>query len=136
MIDAAETSMTQLVVLALDADVAGHLAVAIHRHRAELKRLGAVEPAGLIELETAAESVNKRQQASPAVTVNTACHSELDARTYLTRKDIHQLTGASISTVDRWIANGKLPSSRHGRIRRINRNDLNRFLQATLSRTA
>ena len=47
-----EAGMTGLVVLHLDRDVAGHLAVALRRHRGDLQRRGYVEPPGLADLET------------------------------------------------------------------------------------
>jgi excisionase family DNA binding protein len=120
-----------LVVLTLDADVARHLAIAIHRHRAALRERGIPEPAGLGDLEKAAVSVSKRQAESPVDTVLDAVHSDLDDRTHLTRQDVHRLTGASLRTIDRWISTGQLPSTRHGRLRRVARADLDAFLTQT-----
>lgn len=118
-----------LLVLALDADVAGHVAVAIRRHRSALAKNGLAEPPALADLEAAAlEIVSKRQEASPGVTVTGDMQD--GERDYLTRIDVHRLTGASLSTVDRWIASGQLPSTRRGRVRRVSRVDLDRFLGA------
>jgi hypothetical protein len=55
---------TGLLVIALDRDTAGHLAVALRRHRGQLEKLGYAEPQGLAELEALAQSVAKSHQAS------------------------------------------------------------------------
>lgn len=122
--------MTGLLVLELDRDTAGHLAVALRRHRGQLERSGLVEPPGLAELETIALGVAKRHDESRGVSALGGRDDELDARDFLTRGDVCRRTGASLSTVDRWIGSGQLPSSKHGRIRRVGRGDLERFLAA------
>jgi excisionase family DNA binding protein len=120
--------MTTMLVLSLDADVAGHLAVARRRHRSALRKNDLAEPPEIAELEAAAlQAVNNSQQASASVTVDTV--GDAGARDYLTRSDVQHLTGASLSTIDRWVSSGNLPSSRHGRVRRIARADLDRFLR-------
>lgn len=123
--------MLSLVVLTLDADVAGHLGVALHRHRSQLQKLGAAEPAGLAELEHAVlEVVSKRQEAPASVSVRPAADDDLHDRDFLSRNDIRRLTGASLSSIDRWIASGDLPSTKHGRLRRVARADLEEFIRA------
>lgn len=123
--------MSGLFVVALDRDVAGHLAVALRRHRDSLREHGLGEPAALAQLEAAAMSVvTSRQQASVNVTDSYGTDDGLHERQWLTRHDAHRLTGASVSTVDRWIRDGKLRSTRRGRSRRIARADLDAFLAA------
>ena len=123
--------MTSMLVLTLDGDLAGHLAVALRRHRTALRKRDMAEPPGLADLEAAAaEVVTSTQQASRAFTVPSVAEDDRDDRAYLTRKDVCDLTGASLSTIDRWLKSGRLPSSRHGRIRRVARVDLERFLAA------
>jgi excisionase family DNA binding protein len=51
-------------------------------------------------------------------------------RDFLTRSDISRRTGVSLSTVDRWIRTGALPSVKRGGTRRVSRADLNQFLAA------
>ena len=122
---------TGLLVLQLDRDTAGHIAVALRRHRGQLEKLGLAIPPGLTELETAAINVAKSHEASPGVTRRLGFQDGDDDRDYLTRSDVHRRTGTSLSTVDRWIRTGALPSTKHGRIRRVAQADLERFLSAT-----
>jgi excisionase family DNA binding protein len=120
---------THLTAIALDRDVAGHLAVAIHRHRAALAQNGLAEPAALADLETVALQVlRSTQEHSGALTVEGGVHDDLSDREFLTRRDVQHLTAASAATVDRWIASHQLPSRKQGRLRRISRHDLNEFL--------
>ena len=122
---------TGLLVIALDRDTAGHLAIALRRHRGQLQKLGYAEPQGLAELETLAQSVTKSHQQSPGVSVLTVPDDDSsDNRDFLTRNDISRRTGTSLSTVDRWIRIGALPSVKRGRTRRVSRADLNQFLAA------
>jgi excisionase family DNA binding protein len=124
----ATNAMSGLIVLALDRDTAGHLAVALRRHRGHLQQIDAVEPAGLADLEALAVSVYKRQEATPGDIRRLLIDDDRHERDYLTRDDIRQRTGASLRTVDRWIASGKLASCKRGGIRRVARADLDRFL--------
>jgi len=119
-----------MLVLRLDRDVAGHIAVALRRHRGQLERLGYIEPRGLAELETLAQSVAKSHDESPGVSVLTVPDDDSNARDFFTRNDISRRTGTSLSTVDRWIRTGALPSVKRGRTRRVSRADLNQFLAA------
>jgi excisionase family DNA binding protein len=119
-----------LLVIALDRDVAGHLAVALRRHRGQLQKLGYAEPPGLAELETLAQTVAKSHQQSPGVSVMTVPDDDSSDRDFFTRSDISRRTGSSLSTVDRWIRTGALPSVKRGRTRRVSRADLNQFLAA------
>lgn len=119
-----------MLVIALDRDVAGHVAVALRRHRGSLAERGLVEPPGLAALENLARSVYSGHEQSPSVGVPAGLDDGSRERDYLTRSDIRQRTGASLSTVDRWIRTGQLPSVKRGRTRRVSREDLVRFLAA------
>ena len=55
--------MTELVVLSLDGDSAGHLAVALHALATRNRKQGRVFPAALIALQAAAE----KQQTAAAL---------------------------------------------------------------------
>lgn len=119
-------------IILLSPDLAGHLAVALRVYRGALAKRGAAEHPALAELEQAAlEVVRSNQQASASLTVvappDDVPHEQ---REFLSRTDVHHLTGASLATIDRWIATDQLPSTRHGRIRRIARADLDTFLKA------
>jgi excisionase family DNA binding protein len=121
--------MSAMLVLTLDRSVAGHLAVAIRRHRSSLRQHRLDEPPELAELEKAAlQVVSSHQEASGRSIVLTGAHDDLSDRQFFTRRDVQRLTGVSLSTVDRWIAGGQLPASHKGRLRRIARADLDRFL--------
>ena len=122
--------MTGLLVLQIDRDTAGHLAVALRRHRADLAERGWAEPPGLSDLQGAALRVVEAQERSGGLSRLGALDDDLDARDFLTRKDICRLAGVSLSTVKRWLQSGDLPSTQHGRIRRVVRADLDRFLSA------
>jgi excisionase family DNA binding protein len=123
--------MSAMLVLTLDPDTAGHLAVALRRHRDSLQKNQMSEPPGLAELESAVlRVVRSHQEASQGVTDQTVVQDDLSDREYLTRRDVVRLTGASVASVDRWISSGDLAASRHGRLRRIARTDLDRFLTA------
>lgn len=122
--------MTKLLAIAVEPDLAAHVAVALRRHRKALRLAGRTEPDGLADLEAfAVEVVTATQQASQSVTVETGSQDGAhDSREYLSRNDISQLAGVSLATVDRWLATERLPFTRHGRIRRVRRADLDRFL--------
>jgi excisionase family DNA binding protein len=123
--------MTGMLVCTLDRDVAGHLAVALSRHSADLKKRGMAVPPGLLRLtEMALQVVNSNQQASAGVSDYGQPDDGLNDRSHLSRTDVQRLSGASLSTVDRWISSGSLRSVKHGRTRRVARTDLDEFLRA------
>jgi excisionase family DNA binding protein len=123
---------TITLMLTIDRDTATHLKVAIRRHRALLDQLSAAQPDSLIEIEQLVTSIAEGREASGALTRRCLADDGLDEeRPYLTRQDVVRLTGTSRSTVDRWIASGRLSSTLVGRIRRIDRDDLARFLRTT-----
>jgi excisionase family DNA binding protein len=118
-----------LLVTALDRDCAGHLAIALRRHIDALKKTGRVVPPGIAQLaETALEIVNKQQEASASISRRDPPEDGLRDKEYLSRTDVAQLAGTSTATVDRWIRSKRLPSTKHGRTRRIARADLDAFL--------
>ena len=134
------------LVITLDRDAAGHLAVALHALAARTRKQERVFPAALLALQSAAEHVLQADDPLRLVVSDTQEASEAITGTHeqspeggneanrenvsyaLTRTDVARLAGVSTATVDRWIANGKLPSIRHGRIRRVRREDLDQFL--------
>jgi len=122
--------LVEMIALTLDRDLAAHLAVALRSHRKRLVGLGHAEPEGLAQLEAMAVSiVNRHQEASVSANIPGALESDPDDRKYLTRAEISRAAHVSLSTVDRWIAGGGLPSSLHGRTRRVARDDLDCFLR-------
>lgn len=123
--------MTALLVIDLDRDTAGHLAVAMRWYRGRLAELGHAEPPGLADLETVAQRVYKRHEQSRGFTVPNGLDHDLHAPDFLSRADISHTTGVSLSTVDRWVRSGALPSAKHGRTRRVSRQALDQFLTAT-----
>jgi excisionase family DNA binding protein len=121
------------LIVDLDGDLAGHLALAIRRYRLALSREGWAEHPGLAQLEEMARRVNERQRASTSVKrrVRPEDPSGADHRRYLTRSEVCELAGVSLRTVDRWIRSRELPSTKHQQTRRIARADLDRFLATT-----
>jgi len=118
-----------MLVLELDGDVSGHLAIAVRLYRDMLRKHGMAEPPELEQLEQTACRVaaggQKRSRVSSTVAVEE--HRE---RAYLDRRQAANIAGASVSTVDRWIRRGELSATRRGRIVRIKRSDLDSFLTA------
>lgn len=128
-----------MLVLSLDRDAAGHLAVALHALGTRNRQQGRVFPAALLALQAAAENViqtgepmrltiSGTHEASPAISRPGNAEDDLHGREYLCRSDVARIAGIGIATVDRWLASGRLPSQKVGRIRRIRRCDLDRFL--------
>ena len=63
--------MTKLLAIAVDTALAGHVAVALRRHREALRKTGRTEPDGLADLEAFAfEVVRSTPQASHGVAVD------------------------------------------------------------------
>lgn len=120
-----------MLVCALDRDAAAHLAVALHRHRDALRKIGGAEPPGLAELERMAVSITRRQEDSGVLTVPAVGDDGPDGhRDWLSRSEVAWLLGVSLATVDRWRASGVLRSSRVGGIRRFSRESLHECLSA------
>jgi hypothetical protein len=117
-----------MLVLSLDRDAAGHVAVAVRRHRDDLRNRGMAEPPGLAEFQAAAleianpsdpSEITRPQQASAALNVPDGTDDDLHDRPFLSRADVHRLAGISLATVDRWLRSGRLPSVKQCHIRRI-----------------
>jgi excisionase family DNA binding protein len=128
-------------VFPLDRDVAAHLLLAVRRHREHLRRLGAAEPPALSEVEAAllavvgerqgaSGGVRERQGATGSDSRRVMAESQDHDDEFLTRFEVARRVGVSVRTVDRWIAAGELWSAKRGRVRRVARADLDRFLSA------
>jgi excisionase family DNA binding protein len=119
-----------LLAIRLDPDVAGHLAVAVRRHREVLDRLGRASPPALAELEELLVAVARGgpEQSGAAAAVNGANVRSVD-HDWLTPDECSLATGLSPRTIGRRIAAGDIRSSKIGRSRRINRGDLDQFMQ-------
>jgi excisionase family DNA binding protein len=127
-----------MVVLSLDGDSAGHLAVALIALAARKRKQGGAFPATLVALQAAAENVIQTGQPMRLTITSPQEHSisgdrsesvqdDLHEREFLTRSDVASIASVGIATVDRWIANDQLPSHKIGRTRRIRRSDFDRF---------
>lgn len=106
--------MTGLLVLQIDRDSAGHLAVALRRHRADLAERGWAEPPGLADLQEAALRVVEAQERSGGLSGLGALDDDVNGREFLTLTDVSRLANVSVSTVKRWVAAGALGSSKRG----------------------
>jgi excisionase family DNA binding protein len=116
-------------VVVLDADAAGHLAVAVRRHRGELQRRGWQCPGGLEEVEALAASIaSDGQERSRVVKVKRLDHPRLDDRDFFSPSEVCTVTGLSDSTIRRRLRDGTLRSTVVGRARRVSRPDLEAFL--------
>lgn len=110
----------------LDADAAGHMAVAVHRHREVLNRLGRACPPELPELEDILAGIAQGGPGRPqtASAVNGATVRGMD-HDWLTPDETAVVSGLSPRTIRR-----RIPSSKIGRSRRISRTDLEQFMRA------
>mgnify|MGYP006282149427 CR=1 FL=1 len=54
--------------------------------------------------------------------------ASLPAQPFLTPKEVSDLLQVSVYTIRRWIKEGELPAYKVGRLWRINKGDLNRWL--------
>ena len=87
-----------LLLLDVDQDLAGHLAVAIHRHRQVRDHTRLAVPPELDELEQLLLTAAKRQDAPPAASRNGDGYGAgMDQREWLTRTDVAQMTGVCIA---------------------------------------
>lgn len=126
----ADSSPVAMLAVALDRDLAGHVAVALKRHRDELSDRGLARPAGLYDLETLALSVARSgQERSGASTVKDDPHDGQRDREWLSAAGAAQVSGFSVSTIRRHIRSGALASTLVGRARRVRRTDLDSFLE-------
>jgi excisionase family DNA binding protein len=124
-----------VIVLALDPATAGHLAVAIRRHRAHLRSNGHLVPAGLAELEAAAVQV-VRDKSRQTATVGDSAVAPADDTQHAGERGCEPLTigqvAAALSvhprTVGRMLDRGDLPAVTVGRRRRIPQPALDRYL--------
>ena len=114
----------------IDGDLAGHLAVAIHRHREVLDHLGRACPPALPELEELLLAIARGgpEQSGPATAVNGGNVRGVD-HDWLTPDETAVVSGLSPRTIRRRIADGSLQSSKIGRCRRVARTDLDQFMR-------
>jgi excisionase family DNA binding protein len=124
-----------VIVLTLDAATAGQLALAIRRHRAYLRANGYLVPAGLADIQAAAEQVvrDKSRQTRTlgdtaivdAATTSQVGHGDCEP---LTIGQVAAQLGVSTRTVGRMLERGDLAGVPVGRRRRITRHELDRYL--------
>ena len=116
------------LLLLLDGDLAGHLAVAVHRHREVLDQLGRACPSELEQLEqTLVEICTGGQERSGMVTLPARANVPGVDREWLSPLECAEVTGLSESTIRRALRNG-LPSTRVGRTLRVHRDALAAFM--------
>ena len=110
------------VVLELDRDVAGHLAVALHAHVQSLGAFGRACPPELLALQAIAIRLSG-QERSGADSRRDA-REPVPMREWLSVEQTAEVLGVSERTVRRRIAAGDLPSRKFGRARRVHRADV------------
>ncbi len=120
-----------LLAIHIDPDLAGHLAVAVRRHREVCDRLGYAYPTELAELEETLAGIAhggpERPRMAPAG--NSANVRGVD-HDWFSPAEAVIATGLSPRTIRRRIADGSLSSSKIGRCRRIARADLDDFMRS------
>ena len=131
---------TALLAISLDPDAAGHLALALKVHRHQLDRRGLVSPPGLLDLEHAAAEMRIDSHGQPSTTNRRPSHDTQSddgiSRAWLSPREAAREIGVSESTIRRRIKTGELPSVSRGRIRRINRHDLDQFMRSSEKKDA
>lgn len=122
------------MLLLLDNELLGHLALAVERYRRALERNGLCEPAGLEDLQwglvEAAKSVTAGQGGSGGTSIPAVADTQ-PMPEWLTTSEVAAMTGMSISTVKRAIADGSLRSTKVGGRRRIRWTAVEEFMAAT-----
>jgi excisionase family DNA binding protein len=112
-----------LLVAALDADAARHVAVALGRWRLELERDGMRPPAGARELEDQARAIGCGASEGPAGTISAALdelvHGQRMAPLLATYADAAQRLAVNVRTIKRQVAAGDLPVVHIGAAARI-----------------
>lgn len=118
----------------INGDLAGHLAVAIQRHREVLDRLGYASPPELPELQDVLVTIARGGPGRPqtAAVVNGATVRGVD-HDWLTPDETAVVSGLSPRTIRRRIADGSLQSSKIGRSRRVSRTDLDEFMRGQVA---
>jgi excisionase family DNA binding protein len=123
-----------LLIMYVDGDLAGHLAVAVHRHREVLDQLGYASPPELPGLE---ETLIKIARGGPgrsgtAAAVRGGNVGGVD-HDWLTPEECSVASGLSPRTIGRRISDGSLQSSKIGRSRRVSRIDLEQFMRSRVA---
>jgi excisionase family DNA binding protein len=120
--------VVSVIVLELDGDLAGHLAVAVRRHREMLDHVGRACPDELVALERVFVTACNGQGVSGAFTPLPADSVGGMTADWLTPRQAARMTSLSLSTIRRSVADGSLTSTKVGRSRRIAVEDLNEFM--------
>lgn len=121
------------LLLILTGDTAGHLAVAVRRHREVLAHLDRAVPPELEQLEACLAGVARGSLEPSSTGVPPECgRVPLMSREWLSVAEAAQVAGLSESSIRRAFASG-LPSSKVGRSRRVHRRDLAEFLRERAS---
>ncbi len=122
-------SGASLMAALLNPDLAGHLAVALHRHRGALAENGRARPPGLADLQALAEEVARGGHGQPGAAPRRMPEDHgLHDREWLSTKEVAMTTGLSETTVRRHIRNEELASSKPGGRRVVARCDLDDFM--------
>lgn len=119
-----------VVTLNLEPDIAGHLAVAVRRHRGSVEKLGGACPAELEQFEELVLGIARGSEWSGMVSRRDDADAGHRDREYLSPAEVVMVTGLSKSTISRRLRDGSLPSALVGRSRKVRRRDIAPFMEA------
>lgn len=124
-------------VSASGVEVLAHLAVALSRYLKEAAREGRGVPAELVAvLDFATDAVRERQGAPTVGVCADPDHAGgMSAKLLLTRREVANLLGVSMRTLERRIAAGELPLVMVGGVPRVRRADLDKYVAGLGPRT-
>ncbi|MGI8578636.1 MAG: helix-turn-helix domain-containing protein [Nocardioidaceae bacterium] len=119
-----------LVMLDVDAEMAGHLAVACRLYRERARRDGIGVPAGLAGVERMlAARASRGQRGTPLAELwSVVQHRDMEPE-LVAYRDAARLLGCSERTIKRRVAAGDLPVVRVGAMPRIRVSDLHHYIE-------
>ncbi len=120
-----------MILLDVDRNLAGHVAVALAKHRQALRREQVAAPEGLDDLLDAMTSRARSGQGATALdpAADLSQYQPVTAPLLLTKTEAAETLGVSPRSVDRLIADGRLTAVKTGAASvRIRRSDLESFV--------
>ena len=124
-----KASGRDVIVLAVTAELAGHLTIAVQEHRKWARRAGLAVPAELDEIERAlAIRARRGQTGTPVEDLWSVRHAQTMSPRLLDYAAAGQVLGVSVRTVKRLVAAGDLTPVRIGGSSRVRVEDVDDYI--------